>query len=67
MLADKTIECIIPHEMMHANIIAFSKNGNRHIFDMSFEIKGIADLKKHIALLTANCTCVWKKSMPVDG
>lgn len=52
--------------MMHANIIAFSKNGNRHIFDISFKIKGIAGLKKHIALLTANCTCVWKKSMTVD-
>ena len=26
---------------MHANIITFSKNGNRHIFDMKFRIKGI--------------------------
>ncbi|KAL1657232.1 hypothetical protein SLS61_000276 [Didymella pomorum] len=35
------IEYVVLHEIMHVNIITFSKNGNRHIFDMELRIRGI--------------------------
>jgi len=31
------------HEMMHSDLIAFEKNGNRHIYDMQFRLNNEDD------------------------
>jgi hypothetical protein len=34
-----SIDYSILHELMHADVVAYKRNGNRHIFDMRFSIK----------------------------